>query len=108
MQVGDGHAEEWVNLKFQKKKSEDQLHAEQLETLLPASILTPTSGLKEIKMVKPFTKFPPCLKTINVRKICPYPGDEVMARIKDNKRVQRASQKRKLVVLAASSETTDE
>jgi hypothetical protein len=38
---------------------------------------------------------------------CPYLGDEVLARIKINKRVQKFSKKRKLVVLAALSETTD-
>jgi hypothetical protein len=34
-------------------------------------------------------------------------GDEVMARINENKIVQRASKKRKLVILAATSERTD-
>jgi hypothetical protein len=59
-------------------------------------------------MIKLFTKFHPFLRPINMDKICPYPGDEAMVRIKDNKRVQKASKKRKLVVLAAPSEMTNE
>ncbi len=43
--LGDGDAEEVGNLKFPKEE-DDQLLAEQLETLLP-SVLIP-SGLKEI------------------------------------------------------------
>jgi hypothetical protein len=100
MRVGDGHAEEVANLKFPKEE-DDQLCAEQLETLLP-SILNPP-GLKEIKMVELFTKFHKFLKPINMDKTCPYPGDEVMARIKKSKTVNRNSKKRK----QAPSETTD-
>jgi hypothetical protein len=49
----------------------------------------------------------PFLKPINMDKTCPYRGNEMMARIKDNKRVERVSKKRKPVVLAAPSEVTD-
>jgi hypothetical protein len=75
MRVGDGHAEE--------KVVDDQLCVEQLETLLPSILIPP--GLKEIKMVELFTKFRRFLKLINVDKTCPYPGDEVMERIKQSK-----------------------
>jgi hypothetical protein len=45
-------------------------------------------GLKEIKMVELYTKFVhPILKPINMDKTCPYLGDEVLERVKDNKRV---------------------
>jgi hypothetical protein len=98
--VGDGHAEEVANLKFPNEE-DDQLRAEQLETLL-ASILIPP-GLKEIKMVELFTKFRRFLKTIDIDKTYPYPGDEVMDRIKKSKNVKRNSKKRK----EAPSETTD-
>ncbi len=92
MQIGDGHPKEWTNLKFPKIENEE-LCAEQLETLLP-SVLTPP-GLKEIKMVELFTKFRCFLKPINMDKTCPYPGEAVLDRVKQNKRVQRASKKRK-------------
>jgi hypothetical protein len=59
-------------------------------------------------MVELFTKFHPFLRPINMGKTWPFIPDEVMARIKKNKRVQRASKKVKLVVLAAPLETTDE
>jgi hypothetical protein len=93
MKVGDGHGEEVATLKFPKEE-DDQLRAEQLETLLPSVLIPP--GLKEIKMVELFTKFPPFLKPINMDKTCPYPGDEVMARIRESKRVKISSKKRKL------------
>ncbi len=95
MQIGDGgHPKEWTNLKFSKREHEE-LRAERLETLLP-SVLTPP-GLKEIKMIKLWTKFRSFLKPINMDKTCPYPGEEVMARVNETKRVKRASKKRKQV-----------
>jgi hypothetical protein len=94
MQIGDGHPKEWTNLKEPKIENEE-LRAERLETLLP-SVLTPP-GVKEIKMVELWTKFRPFLKPINMDITCPYPGDEVMARVKKTKRVKRASKKRKQV-----------
>jgi hypothetical protein len=100
MKVGDGHAEEVTNLKFPKEE-DYQLCAEPLETLLPSVLIPP--GLKEIKMVERYTKFRPFLKPINMDKTCPFPGDDVMARIKESKRVKRTSKKRK----QAPSETTD-
>jgi hypothetical protein len=94
MKVDDGHAEEVANLKFPKEE-DDQLCAEWLEILLPSVLIPP--GLKEIRMVELFTKFHPFLKPIkNMDKTCPYPGDEVMARIRESKRVKRSSKKRKL------------
>jgi hypothetical protein len=48
-----------------------ELHAKQLETLLPSILIPP--GLKEIKMVELFTKFRRFLKPINMDKTCPYP-----------------------------------
>jgi hypothetical protein len=105
MQVGDGHPQEWANLKFPRTE-EDHLREERLESLFPSVL--PSPGLKEIKMVELYTKFRPFLKPINMDKTCPYPGDDVMARIKDNKKVQRASKKRKLVLPKAPSETTEE
>jgi hypothetical protein len=100
MRVGDGHAEEVANLKFPKEE-DDQLCVKQLETLLPSILIPP--GLKEIKMVELFTKFGRFLKPINMDKTCPYPGDEVMDRIKQSKKVKRNSKKRK----EAPSEITD-
>ncbi len=94
MQIGDGHPKEWTNLKEPKIENEE-LRAERLETLLP-SVLTPP-GVKEIKMVELWTKFRPFLKPINMDITCPYPGDEVMDRVKKTKRVKRASKKRKQV-----------
>ncbi len=94
MQIGDGHPKEWTNLKFPKREDEE-LRAKRLETLLP-SVLTPP-GLKEIKMVELWIKFRPFLKPINMDKTCPYPGEEVMARVNETKRVKRASKKRKQV-----------
>jgi hypothetical protein len=54
-------------------------------------------------MVELFTKFRRFLKPIDIDKTCPYPGDEVMDRIKKSKNVKRNSKKRKEV----PSETTD-
>jgi hypothetical protein len=54
-------------------------------------------------MVELFTKFRCFLKPINMDKTCPYPGDEVMERIKQSKTVKRNSKKRK----EAPSEITD-
>jgi hypothetical protein len=52
-----------------------------------------------------FIEFRPFLKPTNMDKTFPYLGDEVMERINDNKRIQRASKKRKIVVLAPSEQT---
>ena len=91
MQIGDGHPKEWTNLKFPKREDEE-LRAKRLETLLP-SVLTPPG----LKMVELWIKFRPFLKPINMDKTCPYPGEEVMARVNETKRVKRASKKRKQV-----------
>jgi hypothetical protein len=92
--------EDDANLMFPKEE-DDQLCAEGLDTLLP-SLLNPP-GLKETKMVELYTKFRPFLKPINMDKICPHPGEDVMPRIKESKRAKRSSEKRK----QASSETLD-
>ena len=64
MQVGDGHAKEWANLRIPKTEN-DELRAERFAAILP-SVLTPP-GLKEIKMVELYTKFRPFLKSQSTR-----------------------------------------
>jgi hypothetical protein len=76
----------WDHIKFPKEK-DGQLCARRSETLLHSILIPP--GLKKIKMVELFTEFCHFLKPINLDKTCPYPGDEVMARIKKSKKVKR-------------------
>lgn len=91
-QMGPDSPSAVVNLKFPKRES-DENRAQRLQTLAPTRLNPP--GLKEIKQVELYTKFRKFIKPINWDKTCPYPGAEVMERIRKTKNAKSAV-KRKL------------
>ena len=97
LQIGDGHAKEWANLKHPKREK-DEMRKERLSISRPEAEVPP--GLKEIKMVELYTKFRPLLQQKNRNKTCPYPGDAVMKRVKDARKKKTATKKEKIAVVA--------
>jgi len=105
MQIGRDHEKEWTNLMFPKRECEFE-RVERLETSFPTQLVPP--GVKEIKQVELYTKFRPLMKPINMDTTCPYPGIDVMERIKKQRTEKRVSKKRKVVAPGAARTQNDE
>jgi hypothetical protein len=92
LRVGPDSPPDIANLRFPKREP-DEARARRLETLLPTPLNPP--GLKEIKQVELFSKFRKFLNPANWEKTCPYPGDEVMERIRKQRNVKNVAKKKR-------------
>jgi hypothetical protein len=92
LQVGPDYPAKIANLRFPKEESVND-RADRLETLFPTQITPP--GLKEIKEVELWTKFRGLLKPENQDLTCPYPGDNVMDRIRKQKNEKSVLKKKR-------------
>jgi hypothetical protein len=92
MQVGPDSPADTANLRFPKGESVED-RAYRLENLSATPLNPP--GLKEIKQVELWTKFRRFLKRENQDLTCPYPGDEVMDRIRKQRNAKMLTKKKR-------------
>ena len=92
LQVGPDYPAEIANLRFPKGES-DEDRADRLENLFPTPLNPP--GLKEIKQVELWTKFRRFLEPDNRNLTCPYPGDDVMDRIRKQRNAKMVTKKKR-------------